>query len=113
MMCRSACENLHKSCGYDKDMYRCGDPEYLYGYTGERPFGETELGKEIYFRYPYPGAPFRDNQVRGARVFAPAAMSCRALFLLAREAAAKPLICVPHHLLFLPLSVAFCRPPVR
>lgn len=62
MMCRSACENLHKSCGYDKDMYRCGDPEYLYGYTGERPFGETELGKEIYFRYPYPGAPFRDNQ---------------------------------------------------
>lgn len=62
MMCRSACENLHKSCGYDKDMYRCGDPEYLYGYVGESPWAETELGKEVFFRYPYPGAPFRDNQ---------------------------------------------------
>lgn len=65
MMCRSACENLHKSCGYDKDMYRCGDPEYLYGYSGEAPWAETENGKEVFFRYPYPGAPFRDNQFEG------------------------------------------------
>jgi len=61
MMCRSACENLHKSCGYDKEMWRCGEPEYLYGYTGEAAYGVTLLKKEVYFRYPYPGAPFRDN----------------------------------------------------
>ena len=34
VMCRSACENLHIACNYEQDLWRCGDPEYFYGYRG-------------------------------------------------------------------------------
>jgi hypothetical protein len=46
---------------YDKDLWRCGDPEFYYGYRGEisNKF-HPEDNTKIYYRYPYPGGPFRD-----------------------------------------------------
>jgi hypothetical protein len=63
VMCRSACENLHISCGYDKDLWRCGDPEYYYGYRAEASVKTHPIDNtKIWYRYPYPGSPFRDIQ---------------------------------------------------
>eukprot|EP00936_MAST-01D_sp_MAST-1D-sp1_P002918 g2918.t1 len=64
LMCRSACENLHKACQFESDLWRCGEPEYLYGYSGEVSREKTPEPhlKNVYYRYPYPGAPFSDYQ---------------------------------------------------
>jgi len=63
VMCRSACENLHIACGYDKDLWRCGQPEFYYGYRGEASGKwHPEDNTKIFYRYPYPGGPFRDIQ---------------------------------------------------
>lgn len=65
-MCRSACENLHISCGYEKDLWRCGEPEYYYGYRAEASIKRHPIdNNKIFYRYPYPGAPFRDIQNDG------------------------------------------------
>ncbi|KAH9064715.1 hypothetical protein Ae201684P_003502 [Aphanomyces euteiches] len=59
IMCRSVCENFFKACMQHKDLWRCGDPQYVNGYSAEI---STTAGELQYFRYPFPGSPFRDNE---------------------------------------------------
>mmetsp|Transcript_117 Transcript_117/g.281 ORF Transcript_117/g.281 Transcript_117/m.281 type:complete len:317 (+) Transcript_117:50-1000(+) len=73
IMCRSACENYFKSCGYPKDMWRCGQSDLVNGYEPEAPLlfkegleldieGFDENGIQYFLRSFFPGQPFRDNQ---------------------------------------------------
>jgi hypothetical protein len=48
---------------YEQDLWRCGSPEFFYGYRGEKSLTVHDTdGTNVYYRYPYPGAPFRDYQ---------------------------------------------------
>lgn len=51
--CRSACENFFISCGYIKDLHRCGKSKWYNGYFPEPP---------PYKRDYFPGQPFRQNK---------------------------------------------------
>jgi hypothetical protein len=73
VMCESACENYFKSCGYPRDMWRCGAAELINGYTTESPqlqvpgvpvdvYGQDENGTMYFLRSFFPGQPFRANQ---------------------------------------------------
>ncbi|OQR81781.1 hypothetical protein THRCLA_12401, partial [Thraustotheca clavata] len=62
VMCRSVCENYFKACMQHKDLWRCGDPEFVNGYSPEISTYANNLGELQYYRYPYPGSPFRTNQ---------------------------------------------------
>lgn len=35
MTCRSSCENFFRVCGYEKDLWRCGESKYFNGYAPE------------------------------------------------------------------------------
>lgn len=60
IMCRSACENYFISCGFEEDIWRCGDDKYFNGYEPEVP---TIRGSEvIYMREYFPGSPWRTNK---------------------------------------------------
>jgi len=72
-MCTSVCENYYKSCGYPKDMWRCGPSDLINGYEIEEPlliypginldkFGFDADGNQYFLRSFFPGQPFRDNQ---------------------------------------------------
>lgn len=52
--CRSACENFFISCGYVKDLHRCGKSKWYNGYF-------PEPGPP-YLRDYFPGQPFRQNK---------------------------------------------------
>ena len=60
--CRSACENFFISCGYEKDLYRCGRSKFFNGYEPEVPSGNDVNGTPIYLRDFFPGQPFRQNK---------------------------------------------------
>lgn len=65
LMCRSACLNLFKACGYTRDMTRCYDPAFFGGFAAE---GATRdqlydaTGAPLFLRAALPGLPFADNQ---------------------------------------------------
>lgn len=85
MVCKTACENFFHSCGYDKDLWRCGDMEHFNKQTGaidggdpastvssdEKNLGqkgdlfsnkyqadEDAKGQKFFRRDFFPGAPF-------------------------------------------------------
>ncbi|CEG41221.1 Frizzled domain [Plasmopara halstedii] len=60
LLCRSVCENFMTSCQYSKDLWRCGDPEYINGRSAEISTEWVDQ-KQVYYRAPYPGSPFKDN----------------------------------------------------
>lgn len=63
ILCRSVCENYMTSCGYDKELWRCGDPQFLGAEKPEIPLQNDATGEyDITWRAPFPGAPFRDNE---------------------------------------------------
>jgi hypothetical protein len=63
ILCRSVCENYMTSCGYDKELWRCGNPQYLGAEKPEIPLQNDATGEyDITWRAPFPGAPFRDNE---------------------------------------------------
>jgi hypothetical protein len=35
MTCRSSCENFFRMCGYERDLWRCGESKYFNGYAPE------------------------------------------------------------------------------
>ncbi|KAH9064716.1 hypothetical protein Ae201684P_003502 [Aphanomyces euteiches] len=54
--CQDALKNYMRAW---YDLWRCGDPQYVNGYSAEI---STTAGELQYFRYPFPGSPFRDNE---------------------------------------------------
>jgi hypothetical protein len=60
IMCRSSCENYFISCGFDKDLWRCGDAKYFDGYEPEPP--TVVAGSATYLREYFPGSPWRQNK---------------------------------------------------
>lgn len=61
ILCRSVCENSFESCNYDKEMWRCGPPEYYGGASPELDDVLDANGLPVYWRAQFPGQPFRDN----------------------------------------------------
>ncbi|KAF0708158.1 hypothetical protein AaE_013330 [Aphanomyces astaci] len=61
VLCRSVCENFFKACMQPKDLWRCGQPQYVDGYTAEISTIANMAGVLQYYRAPFPGSPFRDN----------------------------------------------------
>ncbi|KDO25520.1 hypothetical protein SPRG_22226 [Saprolegnia parasitica CBS 223.65] len=62
IMCRSVCENYFKACMQAKDLWRCGDPAYVNGYEPEiSTYANNVAGELQYYRFPFPGSPFRTN----------------------------------------------------
>jgi hypothetical protein len=59
--CRSACENFFISCGYQRDLWRCGKTKYFNGYEAEIPTSNNK-GNTTYLRDYFPGQPFRQNK---------------------------------------------------
>jgi hypothetical protein len=67
-MCRSTCENMMRSCGYDKDLWRCYEPQFYGGKRAEGTDGDQLLDKDgapFYTRAVFPGSPFTPNQFSG------------------------------------------------
>jgi len=73
ILCTSVCENYFKSCGYPKDMWRCGDSELINAERVEAPLlfkegfeidvqGFDPLGNQYFLRSFFPGQPFRQNR---------------------------------------------------
>ncbi len=63
VLCRSVCENYMIACGYDKELWRCGDVSYLGAEKPEVPTQDDESGVyNVTVRAPFTGAPFRDNE---------------------------------------------------
>ena len=62
LMCRSACVNYFRSCGYSKDMERCGPTEYMNGYEPEKASQDKDGLYSLYFRSFFPGQPFQENE---------------------------------------------------
>ena len=63
ILCRSVCENYMIACGYDKDLWRCGDVSYLGAEKPEVPTQDEDSGVyNVTVRAPFTGAPFRDNE---------------------------------------------------
>ena len=63
ILCRSVCENYMNACGYQKDLWRCGDPRFLGAADPEVPEQDDASGEyTITWRAPFPGAPFKDNE---------------------------------------------------
>ena len=63
ILCRSVCENYMQACGYDQDLWRCGDPKFLGDQNPEIPELDEDSGEySITWRALFPGAPFRDNE---------------------------------------------------
>lgn len=60
IMCRSACENYFISCGFEKDLWRCGSTEYFDGYEPEVPV--MQGSDVVYMREYFPGSPWRTNK---------------------------------------------------
>mgnify|MGYP005991030367 CR=1 FL=1 len=50
---------------YDEDMWRCGDPQYFGGDGPEEEVDLTADGRPLFWRAPFPGAPFRSNDFDG------------------------------------------------
>lgn len=61
VLCKSVCENYLKSCGVEKDLWRCGPSKYFNGYEPEKP-SRDDFGNPVYLRDYYPGQPFRNNK---------------------------------------------------
>ena len=61
-VCKSACENFFISCGYEKNLWRCGKSKYFNGYEPESSSGSDVNGTPIYLRDFFPGQPFRQNK---------------------------------------------------
>eukprot|EP00501_MAST-03F_sp_TOSAG23-6_P001012 GSMAST32.ASY1.ANO1.1052.1 assembled CDS len=65
IMCRSACENYKRACGYGRDMWRCGPEKWQNGMDGpEEASGQDDEGYPMFLRDFFPGHPFRDNIIR-------------------------------------------------
>ena len=63
ILCRSVCENYLNACGYQRDLWRCGDPRFLGAEKPEIPVQDKGTGEyDITWRYAFPGAPFQDNE---------------------------------------------------
>lgn len=60
IMCRSACENYFISCGFERDIWRCGETEFFDGYEAEVP--DIRGSQVIYMREYFPGSPWRSNK---------------------------------------------------
>ncbi len=50
---------------YDEDMWRCGDPQFFGGDGPEPEVDLTADGRPLFWRAPFPGAPFRPNMYDG------------------------------------------------
>lgn len=61
ILCKSVCENYFKSCGYSKDMERCGESQYFNGYEPEKATADKDGLFTVYSRSFFPGQPFREN----------------------------------------------------
>eukprot|EP01034_Spumella_vulgaris_P021371 gene21371-27401_t len=61
-MCRSACENFMKSCGYERGLWRCGQSKFFNGYAPEMPQVDAITGAVQYLREYFPGQPWRENK---------------------------------------------------
>jgi hypothetical protein len=59
--CSSACENYFKSCGFERDIWRCGPSTFFNGYAPEAPTSDSE-GNPVYLRDYFPGQPFAENK---------------------------------------------------
>ena len=74
--CKSSCENVFISCGYEKELWRCGPSRHFNGYEPEAPKVEqnpnskractadsvgTDACLETYHRDFFPGQPFKDG----------------------------------------------------
>ena len=47
-MCRSVCENYFRACGYNEDMWRCGDYALLGAKEAEVPVQNKTQGSTTY-----------------------------------------------------------------
>jgi hypothetical protein len=63
ILCRSVCENYMNACGYQSDLWRCGDPRFHGAEEPEVPEQDESTGQyDITWRTMFPGAPFKDNE---------------------------------------------------
>ena len=63
IMCRSVCENYMRACQIPQWLHRCGEAKYMYDSTPEKPNQNPNTLKfDMYYRAPFPGAPFRDYE---------------------------------------------------
>jgi hypothetical protein len=63
IMCRSVCENYMRACQIPQWLHRCGEAKYMYDSAPEKPNQNPEtLEFDMYYRAPFPGAPFRDYE---------------------------------------------------
>jgi hypothetical protein len=60
--CVSACENYFTSCGFEKDIWRCGPSTFFNGYAPEAPYSVDSDGNPLYLRDYFPGQPFIENK---------------------------------------------------
>ena len=61
IMCRSVCENYFRACGYNEDMWRCGDYALLGAKEAEVPVQNKTTGQyDVYYNGMFPGLPYRD-----------------------------------------------------
>jgi len=72
MMCRSVCENYMIACGFDYDLWRCGNERYMNGHGIEGPHHtDKDTGYPVYLRDFNPGHPFREGKSVGENEDAP------------------------------------------
>ena len=72
MMCRSVCENYMIACGFDYDLWRCGNERYMNGHGIEGPHHtDKDTGYPVYLRDFNPGHPFREGESVGENEDAP------------------------------------------
>ena len=72
MLCRSVYENYMISCGYDYDLWRCGNERYMNGNGIESPHHtDKDTGYPVYLRDFNPGHPFRKGRSIGENEDAP------------------------------------------
>jgi len=67
-LCRSACENFFRACGYPRAMWRCYDAAYFGGAAPEGTAGDQiydARGSAVFKRAPIAGLPFAANQDDG------------------------------------------------
>jgi len=62
VLCMSVCENYFRSCRYPEEMWRCYEPSFYGGKSPEEDVDVDEDGLPIYWRAPFPGQPYRENE---------------------------------------------------
>ncbi|ETV65358.1 hypothetical protein H257_17890 [Aphanomyces astaci] len=94
VLCRSVCENFFKACMQPKDLWRCGQPQYVDGYTAEISTSANMAGVLQYYRAPFPGSPFRDNAFTADKLEALAVCTPSLLNAASRVSCSSLVVCV-------------------